>query len=37
VVAGEKPYLGKLVQGNLVVTADVYGQAKSLIVRKDDD
>lgn len=37
VVAGEKPYLGKLVQGNQVVTADVYGQAKSLIVRDDDD
>ena len=37
VVAGDKPYLGKLVQGNQVVTADVYGQAKSLIVRDDDD
>ena len=37
VIAGEAPYLGKLVQGNLVVTADVYGQSKSLIVREDDD
>jgi len=37
VIAGEKAYLGKLVKGNQVVTANVYGQAKSLIVRKDDD
>jgi murein DD-endopeptidase MepM/ murein hydrolase activator NlpD len=37
VIAGDAPYLGKLVQGNLVVTADVYGQSKSLIVREDDD
>lgn len=37
VIAGEKPYLGKLVRGNQVVTADVYGQSKSLIVREDDD
>ncbi len=37
VIEGEKPYLGKLVKGNQVITADVYGQAKSLIVRKDDD
>ena len=37
VVAGDKPYLGKLVKGNKVVTADVYGQSKSLIVREDDD
>ncbi|RIK30219.1 MAG: hypothetical protein DCC56_07735 [Anaerolineae bacterium] len=37
IIAGDQPYLGKLVKGNQVVTADVYGQAKSLIVRKDDD
>lgn len=37
VIAGDKPYLGKMVKGNQVVTADVYGQAKSLIVRKDDE
>ncbi len=37
VIAGDKPYLGKLVKGNQVVTSDVYGQAKSLIVREDDD
>jgi murein DD-endopeptidase MepM/ murein hydrolase activator NlpD len=36
VIAGDKPYLGKLVKGNQVVTSDVYGQAKSLIVRDDD-
>ncbi len=37
VIAGDKPYLGKMVKGNQVVTSDVYGQAKSLIVREDDD
>ena len=37
VIAGEEPYLGKLVKGNKVVTADVYGQSKSLILREDDD
>lgn len=37
VIAGDKPYLGKLIKGNQVTTADVYGQAKSLIVRRDDD
>lgn len=36
VIAGEEPYLGKLVRGNQIVTADVYGQSKSLIVRDDD-
>jgi murein DD-endopeptidase MepM/ murein hydrolase activator NlpD len=37
VIAGDKPYLGKMVKGNQVVTADVNGQAKSLIVREDDE
>ena len=37
VIAGEKPYLGKLVKGNKVVTADVNGQSKSLILRDGDD
>jgi murein DD-endopeptidase MepM/ murein hydrolase activator NlpD len=37
VIAGDEPYLGKLVKGNRVVTADVYGQSKSLILREDDD
>ena len=36
-VAGDKPYLGKLVKGNKVITADVYGQAWSLITRDDGD
>jgi LasA protease len=35
VIAGDKPYLGKLVKGNKVITADVYGQAWSLITRED--
>jgi len=37
VIAGDEPYLGKLVKGNRVVTSDVYGQSKSLILREDDD
>lgn len=36
-LAGDKPYLGKLVKDNQVITADVYGQSWSLITRKDDD
>jgi murein DD-endopeptidase MepM/ murein hydrolase activator NlpD len=36
VIAGDKPYLGKMINGNGVVTADVYGQAWSLISRDDD-
>jgi len=37
VVAGDKPYQGKLVKGNKIITADVYGQARALIFREDDD
>lgn len=37
VIAGDKPYLGKLVRGNKVVTADEYGQAWSLITRGKDE
>ena len=37
VVAGNQPYLGKLVDGDKVVTADVYGQAWSLITRNDGE
>ena len=37
VVAGDKPYLGRLVNGNRVITADVYGQAWSLITRGNED
>jgi len=36
-IAGDKPYLGKLVKGNKVITADVYAQAWSLIKREDDN
>jgi murein DD-endopeptidase MepM/ murein hydrolase activator NlpD len=34
-VAGDKPYLGELIKGNLVVTADVNGQSKASIYRED--
>jgi len=37
VIAGNKPYLGKLVKGNRVITADVNGQSWSLIKREDDE
>jgi len=37
VVAGDKPYVGSLVNGNQIVTADVYGQAWSLITRENDE
>ncbi len=36
VYAGEKPYEGKLVKGDKVITADVYGQSLAVIVREDD-
>jgi hypothetical protein len=36
VYAGEKPYQGKLVKGDKVITADVYGQARALILREDE-
>jgi murein DD-endopeptidase MepM/ murein hydrolase activator NlpD len=37
ILAGEKPYLGKMVNGDKVVTADVYGQSWSLITRENDE
>jgi murein DD-endopeptidase MepM/ murein hydrolase activator NlpD len=37
VLAGDQPYLGKMLNGNNVVTADVYGQAWSLITRENDE
>jgi len=37
VIAGDKPYAGKLVKGNKVITADIYGQAWSLITRDNDN
>lgn len=36
VIAGDKPYLGKLVNEDRVVIADVYGQSWSLITREDE-
>lgn len=35
VVAGDKPYLGKMVNGNKTIIADVYGQSWSLIKRDE--
>jgi len=35
-VAGDRPYQGKLVRGNQVITADVNGQAKAAIYREND-
>lgn len=35
-IAGEKPYEGKLVKGNRVITADLYGQLRALIYREED-
>ena len=37
VIAGEKPYQGKLVKGDKVITADLYGQLRSLIFREEDE
>lgn len=36
VIAGERPYLGKMVKGNKVITADVNGQSRALIFREDN-
>lgn len=36
VIAGEKPYEGKLVKGNKIIVADVYGQSRALIFREED-
>lgn len=35
-VAGESPYLGNLVRGNQVITADVNSQSKALVYREND-
>lgn len=35
-VAGKRPYEGKLINGNRVVTADLYGQLKAVIYREAD-
>ncbi|HLO32157.1 MAG TPA: M23 family metallopeptidase [Anaerolineales bacterium] len=36
VYAGDKPYQGKMVKGDKVITADLYGQSLALIIRNDD-
>lgn len=36
VIAGEKPYQGKMVKGNKVIVADVNGQSRALIYREDE-
>ena len=35
-IAGDKPYQGKLVRGDQIITADVNGQLKALIFRESD-
>jgi murein DD-endopeptidase MepM/ murein hydrolase activator NlpD len=37
VYAGEKPYQGKMVKGDKVITADLYGQSLAVILREDDE
>lgn len=37
VIAGEKPYQGKLVRGDKEIIADLYAQLRSLIYREDDE
>jgi LasA protease len=37
VYAGEKPYEGKLVKGDKVITADLYAQSLAVILRESDD
>ncbi|MGZ9221838.1 MAG: peptidoglycan DD-metalloendopeptidase family protein [Anaerolineales bacterium] len=37
VIAGEKAYQGKLVKGDKLITADLYGQLRSLIFREEDE
>jgi murein DD-endopeptidase MepM/ murein hydrolase activator NlpD len=37
VYAGEKPYEGKMVKGDKVITADLYAQSLAVILRETDD
>ena len=37
VYAGEKPYQGKFVKGDKVITADLYAQSLAVILRETDD
>jgi hypothetical protein len=34
--AGDKPYEGKLVKGDQIITADVYGQSRAVIIREEE-
>ncbi|MGE5775554.1 MAG: M23 family metallopeptidase, partial [Chloroflexota bacterium] len=36
VYAGDKPYEGKLVKGDKVITADLYAQSRAVIIREED-
>ena len=37
ILAGDEAYLGKMVKGNKVITADIFGSAKSNIIRDEDE
>ena len=37
IYAGEKPYEGKLVKGDKVITADLYAQSLAVILRENED
>jgi murein DD-endopeptidase MepM/ murein hydrolase activator NlpD len=37
VYAGEKPYEGKLVKGDKVITADLYAQSLAVVLRENDE
>jgi hypothetical protein len=37
VYTGEKPYEGKLVKGDKVITADLYAQSLAVILRETDE
>ena len=37
VVAGDKPYIGSMVNGDRIIPSDVYGQAWSLVTRENED
>ena len=37
ILAGDEAYLGKMVKGNKVITADIFGSAKSNIIREEDE
>ena len=37
VYAGDRPYQGKMVKGDKVITTDLYGQSMAVIRREDDE